>query len=130
MKTQKKAAIVLCLLVLTFFNLHGISKPIITEIPLQHETLPTTPSKEFGNTLKVYYNGYTADNTLYVRNKDTRAIQAQVGYDGVFTFGLRPQGGEYEIMKNNCPPKADCLPEYEVLKTIKLSAGEDKSISL
>lgn len=128
MKNQKKPAIALSLLVLAFLNFQGISKPV-TATTLRQDEVPA--SNCIANILRVYYSGYTADNTLYVKNKETKEIQAQVKDEGVYTFELRSQGGEYEIMANTCPPKAECWePQYKVLKTIKLDAGEHKTISL
>ena len=86
------------------------------------------------NDLYVYYNGYSADDILYIKIVQSSRIQSRplryVNGRRVAHFNLTEEGGTYQIMKDICSSKSDCLPNYRTLRRVILRAHQDKTIRL
>ncbi len=91
---------------------------------------PQTPKAPTNNYLTVFYNGYTADGLLTIRNLQTKKTQQQVVYNGKTVFKLSINGGNYELLRDKCPPKSDCFPIYERLQSVSLKKGENKTVQV
>lgn len=96
----------------------------------------TTPDLSTSyNDLIVYFNGYTAGEILYVKHPSSGRIQQRspIMLNGrrAYHFTLSPEGGSYLLMKDSCPPKADCPgPSLSKLHYFSLKKNQDRTINL
>ncbi|MEZ4917758.1 MAG: hypothetical protein R2792_01535 [Saprospiraceae bacterium] len=100
-------------------------------VRVKHAKPPSNPpqTKQDNSKLIVYYNGYSYNNKLYIKNLKSGNVQARTIKNGKVEFNLSPDGGKYHVCRDANPPKSEeSKPRLVKLREVTVGKKETKTI--